>query len=697
MFTSIARTTIKRPRRIAALALVLVIAAGAFGGPAAGLLNAKNSFQDPSSASSREQALIERVTGAEASPGVLALIKAPPSSTLISRIRQEITATPGVATVVAPPAHGASALVSHRGNETLLAVSLRANATADDVVSALAGRLPHDVLLGGSDTANKQVGSQASKDLGFAELLAFPLLAVLGFLIFRGIAALLPVAVGGTAVLGAFSVLRVINGVLSLSNFALNLVIGVGLGLAVDYSLLLIWRFREELSTGADTGEALARTLSTAGRTITFSALTVAAAMLTLTLFPQRFLVSMGIGGAAVALVAGAVALLLLPALLVLLAPRIGRVVPEPDGTGRWYHAAHAVMRRPILVATATTALLLALAAPALGVHWAGVDATILPTSDSARVVSDAVTRNFSNADLNPVTIAATAPPSAARQLDGYASEVRAIDGITSVAKPRYLGAGVWEINATAAGDPISAPAQRTIAAVEKLQTPFAVEVGGSAAEFHDQRAAIADHLPLALAVLSLLTIAILWLMTGSVILPIKTLLMNILTAGTAAGALVLIFQNGRLTGPLAYTSQGGIEQTNFLVLVAVAFALSTDYGVMLLSRIKEARDGGLDNREAVARGLQRSGRIVSASALLMAVAIGAFATSKVIFLKEIGVGAVVAVLVDAFLVRGALVPALMALLGERNWWAPAPLRALHRRIGISEDGSRRRPAPSGA
>ncbi len=416
-----------------------------------------------------------------------------------------------------------------------------------------------------------------------------------------------------------------------------------------------------------------------------FSAVTVAAALLSLTLFPQRFLISMGIGGAAVALVAGLCSVLLLPSLLVLLAPRLGRVRPEPEGSGRWYGLAQTVMRRPAVVALATTAVLLVVASPTLHVHWSGVDATILPTSQSSRVVQDVVARDFPGDALNPVTIAIHGPSSDAASVRTYASDVGRVAGITSVASPRYLGSRVWELQASLAGDPIGSSAQRTLGALEALPAPFLAQVGGTAAQFRDQRAAIASSAPLALGVLAFLTLGILWLMTGSVVLPLKALLMNILSAGVATGVLVFIFQDGRLTGPLAYTSQGGIEQTDFLILAAVAFALSTDYGVLLLTRIKEAHDAGRSNREAVAIGLQRTGRIVTASALLMAVAIGAFATSKVVFLKEIGVGAVVAVLVDAFVVRSALVPSLMALLGEFNWWSPKWLRALHRRIGISE------------
>ena len=220
---------------------------------------------------------------------------------------------------------------------------------------------------------------------------------------------------------------------------------------------------------------------------------------------------------------------------------------------------------------------------------------------------------------------------------------------------------------------------------VRALRAPAAVAVGGQAAEFHDQRAAIADSLPVALAVLAMTTLLILWLMTGSVVLPVKALVMNALTTAAATGLLVYVFQDGRLTGPLAYTSQGGIEQTDFLVLAALVFALSTDYGVLLLGRIKEARDKGLGDREAVASGLEHTGRLVTAAAILLAVAIGAFATSKVVFLKEVGLGTAAAVLIDAFIVRAALVPSLMVLLGWRNWWSPAPLRRLHARLGIGE------------
>jgi len=350
------------------------------------------------------------------------------------------------------------------------------------------------------------------------------------------------------------------------------------------------------------------------------------------------------------------------------------------------------VLRRPGLVAVATAAVLLVAAIPTLRTHWTGVDASILPTSQSARVVSDTLTRDFPRVDSTPTVVAVQAPPSRARDVRAYSRRLRDVEGVGAVASPRKLGSGTWAIDVTLRGEAIGSSAQRAVAALRDLPAPFPASVGGDAAAFADQRAAIADRLPLALGILAGGTLLILWLMTGSVILPFKALAMNALTVGAATGLLVLVFQDGRLEGPLGYTSQGGLEQSDFLVLAAIAFALSTDYGVFLLTRIKEARDRGESDHEAVAVGLQRTGGIVSAAAILLAVAIGAFATSKVVFLKEIGIGAVAAVLLDAFLVRALLVPALMGLLGRWNWWSPSPLRRIHARLGPREGA-----APVGA
>jgi RND superfamily putative drug exporter len=489
----------------------------------------------------------------------------------------------------------------------------------------------------------------------------------------------LPVTVGGLAVLGTFLLLRLVNMVLPLSVFAVSLVIGLGLGLAVDYSLFLVSRFREELRAPATSEEALRVTLATTGRTVLFSAATVAAALACLCVFPQRFLVSMGLGGAIVALVAAASALLVVPSLLMLLSRRIARVTPRAD-TGRWYQLANGVMRHPALVAAGTAAVLLVMAAPALGVRWSGIDATVLPASQSARVVSDTVAREFpATSNGNAILVVASGPRSARPALEGYARHLAAIPGIAQVSQPAELGHGTWEIRLASRADPISATAQRAVAEIRAVPAPVPVLVGGPAADFADQGASIAATLPVAIAILVVVTVLVLWLMTGSVILPVKTLLMNALTAAAATGILVFVFQDGRLTGLFAYTSQGGLEETDFLILAAMAFALSTDYGVFLLDRIREARGPGVPEREAIAAGLQGTGRLVTSASILLAVAIGAFSTSRLVFLKEVGVGVAAAVLIDAFIVRALLVPSLMALLGSRNWWAPAWLTGLRR------------------
>jgi uncharacterized membrane protein YdfJ with MMPL/SSD domain len=690
VLSGLASAAVRHPRRMLLLALGVFVIAGVFGSTAIGLLNARNPFSAPSSASARAEAAIARATGTEASPGVLALVSAPPGSPPVTSAARIIERVPGVAAVQVPvPGHDAG-LVSTDGRSTLAAVTLRTGPDPNTVVSSIQAALKNrsDVTLGGADVAGEQAGKQATADLGLAEAIAFPLLAILAIFIFRGVAALLPIAVGGMAVIGTFAVLRLVNDVLPLSVFALNLVIGLGLGLAVDYSLFLVWRFREELQQDGDAERALRVTLASTGRTIVFSAATVAAALASLCVFPQRFLVSMGLGGAIVAIVAVASALLMVPSLLILLSRRIGRVRP-PAQAGGWYRLANGVMRRPALVAIGTAAALLVLASPAVTVRWSGIDATALPPSQSARVVTDTLAREFPRSgDANAILVVASAPASAPEipaALNRYAAQLATLPGITQASTPTAIAPGTWEIRLASPADPISAAGQRAVRAVRAAPAPVPVLVGGAAADFADLGASIAATLPLCIAILVAVTLLVLWLLTGSVILPVKTLLMNALTAASATGILVFIFQDGRASGLLSYTSQGGIEETDFLILAALAFALSTDYGVFLLARISEARQPGVPERQAIAAGMQRTGRLITSASILLAVAIGAFAISKLVFLKEVGLGVAAAVLIDAFIVRALLVPALMALLGRWNWWAPAPLARLHQRLGLGQ------------
>jgi uncharacterized membrane protein YdfJ with MMPL/SSD domain len=698
MLTRLTSPGLHHPRRTALLALLLVVLAAILGGPVASQLNARNAFEDPSSQSARARTQIERATGIESSAGVVALVHATPLSPAVTAAAQTLRKDPAVARVTSYAGSRATALVSKDGRATLLEASLYSSAEPNAAVDRLTKDFAasRDVQLGGPDVSARQTNLQATKDLSFAELLAFPLLALLALLIFRGVAALLPLGVGVSSVLGSLVALRLINAGLPLSSFALNVVIGLGLGLSIDYSLILVSRFREELGAGAETAAAIATTMATAGRTVIFSSLTVAAATASLIVFPLRFLQSIGIGGAVVALTAAATSLLLLPALFVLLGARLGRSRPAPAGHGVWHRLASAVMRRPGIIATVTIAVLLLVSLPTLHTKWSGVDASVLPRSQSSRVVSDTLTREFPGANSTPTVIALRAPATAGPQLAAYAHKLAAVADVSSVSAPRRLSAQTWQLDVATAGDPIGGAAQRALASIRSLRAPYPAAVGGQAAQFHDQQSSIAASLPLALAILALSTLIILWLMTGSVILPIKALAMNALTVGAALGLLVLVFQDGRLTGPLAYTSQGGIESTDFLVLAAIVFGLSTDYGVFLLTRIKEAHDRGLRNREAVAAGLQRTGRVVTAGAIMVAVALGAFATSHVVFIKELGLGTAVAVLIDAFVIRALLVPALMALLEDWNWWSPAPLLRLHELLNVGEE-PRARPQRSGS
>ncbi|HEX8856913.1 MAG TPA: MMPL family transporter [Thermoleophilaceae bacterium] len=689
MFTSLWRRAVRRPRRVAALAFVAFLLAAVIGGPATGSFEAPHAFDDPGSQGTQAREQIERATG-DSSSDVLALVHAPPGSPAVARTASVLRADPDVTRVTVPSPRAPSPLVSRDRGETLIAANVRASARDEDLVKRLEKSLRGDrsVSLGGDAVANTQAGEQATSDLGRAELFAFPLLALLSLLVFRGVAAALPLAVGSLSVLSTFALLRGVNEAVALSPFALNLVIGLGLGLAVDYSLLFVSRFREELGHGSDVSQAVRRTLATAGRTVVFSAVTVAAAAASLTVFPQRFLISMGIGGVIVALVAAAATVLVLPGLLVLLGARIGKVQLGPDRSGRWYGLAQRTMRRPALVATAAAAMLIALAAPAVSLNWTGVDASILPTSKSARVVQDSVTRDFPQADASPVNVVLNAPTSDGASVRAYSAQLKGVQGVRSVSTPRPLDARTWEIDLHTGSDAASGNSQRVVSDVRALRAPAPVLVGGTAADLHDQRAAVSHAVPIALGLLAVLTIAALWLMTGSLVLPAIALVMNLLTVAAATGILVFVFQQGHLAGLIGTSAQPGIEQTDYLVLLAIVFGLSTDYGVFLLSRIKEARDRGLSDQEAIAVGVQRTGAIVSAAAILLTVALGAFVTGKVVFLKELGLGAAVAVLLDAFVVRTLLVPSLLRILGPAAWWSPGPLRRLHGRIGVAEPAS---------
>ncbi len=696
MFTALATRITARPKRTLLLSLLFVLVAAALGGPVVGSLEDSGGFAASDAGSVQALARIESATGRQATPGVVALVRTPggadssASKRRIAAVQHALAADPAVASVTSVASTRDERFVSRDGTSTYLAATLKSGVDEDLAVERLEGTFDNhrDVTLGGSLFAQSQIGESVVADLGRAETLAFPLLFLLALLFFRGRAAVLPLVVGVTTIFGTFLVLAGVNQFYGLSIFALNLVIGLGLGLAIDYTLFLVTRYREELRHQGPGAGAIRTTMETAGRTVAYSAVTVALALITLTVFPLGFLQSMGIAGASVAIVAGIASLVIAPALFAVWGAKLAirRRGPErPAESGAWYRLSHAVMRRPGIVAVVTGVVMVGVALPSLGANWTPVDSSVIPKGQSSRTVADTLARDYGGQDTSPVTIAVSAPASDRAGVHAYAATLRRLDGVRSVPAPRSLDGDTWQVDVAVAGAPDGDVAQALVADVRDGDAPYPILVGGLAADFVDQQDSIGSNLPLAVALLVGLTFLVLWLMTGSLILPLKAIVMNALTVGSSLGVLTLIFQEGRFESLLGYTANGGIEPTDFLVASALVFALSTDYGVFLLGRIKEAREGGLPDREAVAIGVERTGAVVTAAAILLAVAIGSFVTSSISFIQQIGVATATGVLIDAFIVRALLVPALMALLGKWNWWSPRSMARLHRRIGLSE------------
>lgn len=676
----IARLVTRFPWRVALIALLFTAVAGAFGGPVAGQLKG-GGFQDPASESSRAADMLAEASNTSADGSLVAVVGG--DAAKVSAVVKRLRAEPGVAS--AEPV-----LASTVGNKTLVAVAFARHADSQATAKAIVTDFASDpaVKLGGATLANQQVGAQVQLDLGKAELMAFPILFLLSLWIFRGaVAALLPLMVGGITILGAFLGLRVVNSFVPMSVFAVNLVTGMGLGLAIDYSLFMLSRHREELAAGRSPADAVRVSLLTAGRTILFSALTVAAALASLLVFPLRFLYSMGVGGIMVALLSAAVALIVLPSVLLLLGPRVNALAPRrwqrslEAGSGFWLRLAEFVMRRPVAVALGATAVLLVLGLPFSAVRFTSVDASVLPATASARQVSESLQKDFPAAAAAPIWVIASGR---AEQVRTTAARIRDIPGVTGV-RLQPAGPEVWRIDVGTSGGELSDSSRRVVTTIRDLRPSERPLVGGGTADFIDLQASLANHLGTAIALVVGATLILLFLMTGSVLLPVKAVLMNVLTLSASYGVLVLVFQDGNLEGVLSFASQGALESTQPVLLFAIVFGLSTDYGVFLLGRIKEAHDGGASNREAVTMGIARTGRIVTAAALLFCVAVGAFATSQIVFIKELGIGTAAGVMLDATIVRALLVPSLMALLGPWNWWAPRSLRRLHSAFGLRD------------
>ena len=688
----------RRGRRVIVAAVAFAVAAGALGAGVADRLDPYGA-DDPATESVKAADRLQDSGYRET--GVIVLIKPIAVDSAAGRRRvdalaERLRAHRDVAGVASYDTTRSRDFVSRDGRSTYLAVRLT---PTDDSALQDAGKRIHAALenepgvtVGGPAVAQEQANVQVEKDLRTAEVFAFPLLFLLSLLFFRSlVAAALPMLVGALTIVGAMLMLSVASELGSISVFALNLVIGLGLGLSIDYSLFIVSRYREEIAKTGPGLEAMRRTMATAGRTVLFSALTVAGALASLLVFPQRFLYSMGIGGSLVALIAAAVALIVLPAVLAVLGTRVNALAPpflraraerdaRPAEDGFWYRLSRLVMRVPGRIAVASAALLIALGIPFFSIQFTSVDAQVLPDSASANRVDDALRADFAPFRQTPVQLAVNGGRSEAQRV---ARDAARLPGVAQVRPPVALERGTYVVEVVSSHAPLSPASEDLVGDLRALRGN--VLATGFTASLVDLKQSLADHLPLMLAIVVGVTLTVLFVFTGSVVLPVKQILMNLLGISAVFGILVLIFQDGRLEGLLGYTSQGALEATQPLFLFVVAFGLSTDYGVFLLSRIKEAHDAGATSSDAVAIGLERVGRIATAAAVLFAVAIGAFVTSEMIFIKQLGVGTALAVLIDATIIRALLVPSLMELLGDWNWWAPKPLQRIRSRLSISE------------
>ena len=749
MLQRIALMAIAAPRRILLAALLLMAGCGVFGVPVAQYLSA-GGFQDPSSESARATALLVdkfdqgdmellisvTADGADGVQGARA-------RAVGTDIAAELERSPHVAGVTsawtAPPA-AAPSLISKDGKTGLIVAGITGGESgAQKHAKKLTDELVHDrdgvtVRAGGVAMTYVQINAQSEEDLLRMESIAIPVSFVVLVWVFGGLlAASLPLAVGAFAILGSMAVLRALTLVTDVSIFALNLSIAMGLALAIDYTLLIISRYRDELAGradaagaigSADRNRALVRTMVTAGRTVLFSAMTVALSMVAMVLFPMYFLKSFAYAGIAVVSFAALAAVVVAPAAIALAGDRLdsldvrklirrilGRPEPAPKPIEQmfWYRSTKFVMRRSIPIGLVVVALLLLLGVPFLGARWGFPDDRVLPTSASARQIGDELRNDFEVDSSNNVTVvlpkADGVSPTA---LGDYAAELSRVQDVSSVTAPggTFVGGSVVGPPSEGAAGIADGSAFLTVASTAPLfsdaseaqldrlhavEAPAGQEVQltGLAQVNRDSAGAITSRLPLVLAVIAAITFVLLFLLTGSVVLPLKALVLNVLSLTAAFGALVWIFQDGHL-GALGTTPTGTLVANMPVLLFCIAFGLSMDYEVFLVSRIREywlkSGQTAADNDESVALGLARTGRVVTAAALLMSISFAALITAKVAFMRMFGVGLTLAILADATLVRMLLVPAFMHVLGRWNWWAPKPLAKLHERIGLRED-----------
>ncbi|MET9437354.1 MMPL family transporter [Streptomyces sp. NPDC006551] len=734
-----------RPRLSLLVALVIT-ALAVFAGSGVADRMGSGGWEDPDAESAYALRVLEREFPAS-QPNLLLLLDAGPAgvddpavAAEARRIAERLDAEPGVSGIGSYWGTGSPALRSEDGRQAVIAARIDGEEkAAGEILQRIApeyrgARGPVEVSVGGPLAVRHEMQTIIQEDLLRAELIALPVTLVLLVMVFgSAVAALLPLGIGIVAILGTNAVLRGITELTDVSVFAQNLTTALGLGLAIDYALFVVRRFREELAAGADPRSAVGTTLRTAGRTVLFSALTVAVSLAAMLVFPQYFLRSFAYAGIAVVLLAAAAALILLPAALMLLGDRVnaldlrrvfGRrgstaagagagagagafVEPEAGGgagtraeTGAragarrgpgagWARTAALVMRRAPVFAAATTAGLVLLGLPFLGVRFGTADDRQLPAAAESRQVQDHLRDGFPGDPGGGLTVLAEGRATPAQYAD-YRRRIEDIAGVERVEGPMTSGTGEVTrglFTVVPEGEAVGENAQRVVAELRSREAPFDTSVTGAAAVLVDSKDAIADRLPWAVAIIVVVTLLLVFLLTGSVLIPVQAVVLNALSLTAMFGAVVWVFQEGHLSGLLGFTPTGDIETTLPVLMFCVAFGLSMDYGVFLLSRVKEEYDSTGDHEHSVRFGLRHTGGLITAAAVILAVVMVAIGTSRVTNTKMLGLGVALAVLMDAMVVRSLLVPAVMKLTGRLTWWAPAPLRRFHDRFGISESG----------
>ena len=693
MFEKLGSLIVTRKKFIFTLFIALILAAGAIGSSVFGKLDS-GGYSDPKSDSAK---VFEYLTDEfkVKDPAVVLVVEtkngiiSPEASASATRLESQIKLEPGVeSTLSFWSSGGAPSLKSSDGNSAFLFIY--SESTDWDEVQNLGKRMQEKyegnyetlrVYASGTGVFAHAINTKIADDLKISEAISIPLTFIFLVFVFGSlVASAMPLLVGVSAILGSLLIMYLLTLFTGVSVFALNLITGLGLGLGIDYSLLIVNRFREELHAGKSVEDAVRKTVSTAGKTVFYSGLTIVITLASLMLFPLMFLKSFGYAGVTVVIMAVLGSLVALPALLAILGTRInkavvrkGAIVPKEDG--RWAHTARFVMRRPVAVVTLSLILLTVLAAPIKDIVFTQVDSRVLPASNPAAAASQIISERFPGQEGNPIEIVVPNGAQITSQIDQFTTEVAKVDGIVRIGQLQTYGNDV-RVTAIHEMGPRTPDAERLINEIRDLPSPVGTLIGGVAADYADTQNGIARTMPWALLWIVIGVLLLLFVFTGSIILPIKAVILNILSLAATLGAITWIFVHGNLQWLVGeFTVTNAVDTGSIILVAVVAFGLSMDYELFLLSRIKEEHDAGKSNVESVAIGLQRSARIITAAAGLLAIVFASFMLSGVTSIKMLGFGVAFAIILDATLVRALLVPALMRLFGERNWWAPKSMK----------------------